>query len=34
MDTKKSNFRVKSNRYFSDDFKKQKVKEITGLAPY
>jgi transposase len=30
MDTKKSNFRVKSNRYFSDDFKKQKVKEITS----
>jgi transposase len=30
MDTKKSSFRLKSNRYFSEDFKKQKVQEITS----
>lgn len=30
MDTKKSSFRLKSYRYFSEDFKKQKVQEITS----
>jgi len=30
MDTKKSNFRVKSYRNFSEDFKRQKVQEITS----
>lgn len=28
MDKKKSTFKLKSVRYFSDDFKKQKVQEI------